>query len=182
MTGSIKNLNPLNHGFIAAENGQTVYFAASAVWAHDYPHLTVGQAVSFDLLDCRSPKAINVYLFEGRHVLHGPEPDGPVELRFAGFDQANGVRTFHFQAFIDGKELRIRRYCGHDALWKTPRWHPGRPRALLALGDGRTGTSLTETASLALNEKNILAFVESRRVPKRKAFRRQGHFGALNSR
>ena len=94
MTGSIKNLNPVNRsGFIKAEDGQTVYFAASAVWEHDYPLLAVGQAVSFDLLDGERPMAINVHLFEGRHVqLQPKKPNGPVELRFVGFDQANSMR------------------------------------------------------------------------------------------
>jgi cold shock CspA family protein len=87
MTGSIKNLNPVNRsGFIKGEDGKAVYFAASAVWEHDYPFLTVGQAVSFDLLDGQRPMAINVHLYEGRHIqLQPKKPDGPVELRFVGF-------------------------------------------------------------------------------------------------
>jgi cold shock CspA family protein len=108
MTGSIKNLNSVNRsGFIKAEDGKAVYFAASAVWEHDYPSLTVGKAVSFDLLDGQRPKAINVHLYEGGRVqLQPKKPNGPVELRFVGFEQANSIRTFHFQAIVAGKETR----------------------------------------------------------------------------
>jgi cold shock CspA family protein len=178
MTGSIKNLNPLNHsGFITAENGQTVYFAASAVWAHDYPYLTVGQAVSFDLLEGQRPKAINVHLYEGRHVrLQLKKPEGRVELRFIGFDQTNTVRTFRFQAFIDGKE--VREYAVTADITLFGKYHIGIQEgpALCSRLVAGLATSLTERTSLALTEKDILAHVESRRVPKRKAFRRRGRF------
>ena len=84
--GSIKNLN-FEHrsGFITAEGGKNVYFAASAVWEYDYSFLTVGQLVSFDLLDGQWPKAVNVHLFEGRHTTNARDTPqghcGPQKLR-----------------------------------------------------------------------------------------------------
>ena len=70
MIGRIKNLSATSRsGFIQAENGQTVYFAGSEVWEHDFPFLAVGQAVSFELQAGHWPKASNVHLFEDRHLL-----------------------------------------------------------------------------------------------------------------
>jgi cold shock CspA family protein len=176
MTGSIKNLNPVNRsGFINAENGQTVYFAASAVWEHDYPFLTVGQAVSFDLLDGQKPKAINVHLYEGRRVqLQPKKPDGPPELRFVGFDHANSIRTFHFQAFIAGKETRDYSVTADVTLFG--KYHVGiqeGPALCSRVVLAELATPFTETAPLALTEKDILAHVESRRVPKRRVPKRK---------
>src|SRR5215472_5589387 len=179
MTGSIKNLNPVNRsGFIKAEDGQTVYFAASAVWEHDYPFLSVGQAVSFDLLNGQRPRAINVHLYESLHVqLQPKKPDGPVGLRFVGFDQANSIRTFHFQALIAGKETRDYSVTADVTLFG--KHHVGiqeGPALCSRLVMAELATSFAETASLALTEKDILVHVESRRVskrrvPKRKRFR-----------
>jgi cold shock CspA family protein len=179
MTGSIKNLNPVNRsGFIKAEDGQTVYFGSSAVWEYDYPFLTVGQGVSFDLLDGQRSKAINVHLYEGRHAQPQPKkPNGPVELRFVGFDQANSIRTFHFQAFVAGKETREYSVSADVTLFGKHRVGIQEGPALCSrVVMAGLATSLTETASLALTEKDILAHVESRRTPTRKAFRRRGRF------
>jgi cold shock CspA family protein len=176
MTGSIKNLNPVNRsGFITADDGQTVYFGASAVWEHDYPLLAVGQAVSFDLLDGERPMALNVHLFEGRHVQLQPrKPNGPVELRFVRFDQANSIRTFHFQACVAGKETRDYSVTADVTLFGKHRIGIQEGPALCSrLVMAGLASSLTETASLALTEKDILAHVESRRVPKRRVPKRK---------
>ena len=62
MTGTIKKLIEGRHfGFIRAENGQEVFFHASAVAGNDFASLTVGQAVEFDLeRGDKGPKAANV--------------------------------------------------------------------------------------------------------------------------
>jgi len=105
MIGRIKSLSNRS-GFIYAENGQTVYFTNAAVWEHDFPFLTIGQPVSFELQPGDWPRASNVHLFE-RHAPHVPEKaPGPVQLRYVGFDQANSVRTFRFQAVVSGEQTR----------------------------------------------------------------------------
>ena len=62
MTGTIKKLiSERNFGFIHAENGQDVFFHASAVAQGDFASLTVGQSVHFDLeRGEKGPKAANV--------------------------------------------------------------------------------------------------------------------------
>ena len=62
MTGTIKRLIADRHfGFIRAENGQEVFFHASAVNGADFNSLTVGQEVNFDQeRGDKGPKAVNV--------------------------------------------------------------------------------------------------------------------------
>jgi cold shock CspA family protein len=175
MIGSIKNLN-FGHrsGFITAEGGRSIYFAASAVWEYDYSFLTVGQLVSFDLLDGQWPKAVNVHRFEGRHPTNAREvPQGSTEVRFVGFDQENGVRTFRFQAVICHKEEREFTVTAdmsmfgkhHVVIQEGPALCSRMVAAELAAG--RTGLS-----QLVLTEKDILAHVASRPIPKPRRFRR----------
>jgi hypothetical protein len=105
-----------------------------------------------------------------------------VELRFVGFEHTNTVRTFHFQAFIDGQEVRECAVTADMTLFGKYRIGIQEGPALCSrLVMAGLATSLTETASLALTEKDILAHVESRmvpkrRAPKRKVFRRRGSF------
>src|SRR5690348_16681514 len=109
MIGRIKNMSASSRsGFIQAENGQTVYFAGSEVWEHDFPFLTVGQAVSFELQSGHWPKASNVHLFEDRHMPHIPEnrPEAAIQLRYVGFDQDQQTRSFRFHATVAGEETR----------------------------------------------------------------------------
>ena len=62
MTGTIKKLIPeRKFGFIHAENGQEVFFHASAVAQGGFTSLRVGQAVHFNLeRSDKGPKATNV--------------------------------------------------------------------------------------------------------------------------
>ncbi|HZS49586.1 MAG TPA: cold shock domain-containing protein [Bryobacterales bacterium] len=62
MSGTIKKLiAERNFGFIRAENGQDVFFHASAVQQNGFASLAVGQAVNFDLeRGEKGPKASNV--------------------------------------------------------------------------------------------------------------------------
>jgi CspA family cold shock protein len=62
MTGTIKRLiADRNFGFIRAENGQEVFFHASAVSSNEFHALQVGQEVNFDLeRGEKGPKAANV--------------------------------------------------------------------------------------------------------------------------
>jgi cold shock CspA family protein len=178
MIGRIKNLNEAGRsGFIQAENGQTVYFAGSAVWEHDFPFLTVGQAVSFDLQAGHWPKAANVHLFEGRS-LHEPErSQGSVQLRYIGFEQNEYVRTFRFQAVMSGEQTRdygvtvdLRMFQKHHVgIQEGPALCS---RVLLAhlaaasnCGSQRNGAVLTE--------EDLVAHLASRTVPARKPFRRR---------
>lgn len=62
MTGTIKKLIAERHfGFIRAENGQEVFFHASAVSQNEFDSLRVGQEVNFDLeRGDKGPRAVNI--------------------------------------------------------------------------------------------------------------------------
>jgi len=100
-----------------------------------------------------------------------------------GFDQANGVRTFHFQAFIDSKELR--EYAVTADMTLFGKHHVG-------IQEGPALCSRLVMAGLALHSRKQHRSLLLRKTsshmsnrgeyPKRKAFRRRGRFGALNSR
>ena len=72
MTGTIKSLDVGSaSGVITAEGGLSVGFSPSAVLAYDVPSLALGQVVSFDLEDGRSPKALNVLLQRPPQAVNG---------------------------------------------------------------------------------------------------------------
>lgn len=176
MIGSIKNLD-FEHrsGFITAEGGKNVYFAASAVWEYDYSFLTVGQLVSFDLLDGQWPKAINVHLLEGRHTANEQQKmsQGPTEVRFVNFDEANGVRTFHFQAIICHKEMR--EYAVTADMTMFGKHHVGiqeGPALCSRIVAAELAAGHTDHRKLVLTEAQILAHVASRPIPKPRRYRR----------
>jgi cold shock CspA family protein len=179
MIGRIKNLSATSRsGFIQAENGQTVYFAGSEVWEHDFPFLTVGQAVSFELQAGHWPKASNVHLFEDRHLAHVPEkPQPAIQLRYVGFDQANQVRTFRFHALIAGEPTRDYSVTTDVTLFQ--KHHIGIQEApalcarilLAQLAAAHEPNPKVLHATLA--ENDLIAHLASRTVTVRKPFRRR---------
>ena len=179
MIGRIKNLSATSRsGFIQAENGQTVYFAGSAVWEHDFPFLTVGQAVSFELQAGHWPKAANVHLFEDHHLTHVPEkPQGAIQLRYVGFDQVNHVRTFRFHGVVAGEQTRDLEVTTDVRLFQ--KHHVG-----IQEGPSLCTRILLEQLALSsehrsrpvravLAEQDLVALVASRTVAARKPFRRR---------
>jgi cold shock CspA family protein len=180
MIGRIKNLSATNRsGFIQAENGQTVYFAGSAVWEHDFPLLTVGQAVSFELQSGHWPKAANVHLFEDRHHMsHAQEKaQEAIQLRYVGFDQSGFVRTFRFQGVISGEQTRDYVVTGDVRLFQ--KYHVGIQEGpalcvQLLLAQLELSHELhSNLASAVLGDKDFATLVASRTVAPRKPFRRR---------
>ena len=179
MIGRIKNLSASSRsGFIQAENGQTVYFASSAVWEHDFPFLTVGQAVSFELQSGHWPKAANVHLFEDRHVPQEAEkPEGAIQLRYIGFDQDAHIRTFRFHAIMAGEQTRdyvvttdVRLFQKHHiGIQEGPALCTRILLAQLAASPEQRPQSIRAV----LAEKDLMAYLASRPVTVRKPFRRR---------
>jgi cold shock CspA family protein len=180
MIGRIKNMSASSRsGFIQAENGQTVYFAGSEVWEHDFPFLTVGQAVSFELQSGHWPKASNVHLFEDRHMPHIPEnrPLAAIQLRFVGFDQDQQTRSFRFHATVAGEETRdyvvtadVRLFQKHHVgIQEGPALCARVLLAQLAAANDHRPRSMRAV----LSENDLIAHVASRVVAVRKPFRRR---------
>jgi len=181
MIGRIKNLSASSRsGFIEAENGQTVYFAGSEVWEHDFPFLTVGQAVSFELQSGHWPKASNVHLFEDRHPQHVPESRpqaAPIQLRYVGFNQDQQTRSFRFQVIVAGEPTRdyvvtadVRLFQKHHVgIQEGPALCARILLAQLAASNEQRQRSM----SAVLCEKDLIAHVASRVVAVRKPFQQR---------
>jgi len=104
MMGRIKLLNVGNAGgVIKAENGYTVSFEVSAVLAYDVACLAVGRLVSFDLEGRHGTSAVNVCV-HGLHPLPADAPKRPASLRYVGFDQAKGIRSYKFERNWPGED------------------------------------------------------------------------------
>ena len=180
MIGRIKNLSATSRsGFIQAENGQTVYFAGSAVWEHDFPFLTVGQAVSFELQSGHWPKAANVHLFEDRHIPHEPaeKPQGAVQLRYVGFDQDQHTRTFRFHAIVSGEPTRdyevttdVRLFQKHHIGIQEG---PALCARILLSQLAAFPEQRVRPVRAVLSEKDLVAHMATRTVVVRKPFRRR---------
>lgn len=100
MTGTIVQLAPATQsGVIRAEDGSRVLFSASAV-AGGFDTLALGGRVRFDCdRACSQVTAVRAL----------PEPalsDAPLDLRYVGFDQAQNVRHYKFDAIARGQSTR----------------------------------------------------------------------------
>ncbi len=105
MTGRIKNLNVgSDSGFIEAENGLRFHFESCAVLAYDMTYLAVGQLVTFDLEAGGNPKAVNICLQRAHPAAHPEGKRKETTLRYMGFDQTKGIRTYRFERTSMGEE------------------------------------------------------------------------------
>ena len=104
MRGHIQVLNAGSaEGVIQADNGDSISFEFSAVLAYDVACLAVGRWVSFDLEGRDGSSVVNVCL----HRLQ-PSPEGAprfASLRYVGFEQAEGIRSYKFERTRPGEEM-----------------------------------------------------------------------------
>lgn len=106
MTGTIVELTSGRRtGIIRAEDGSRLLFSAAAVLG-EFETLAVGHRVTFDL-DRSMPVGSAV------HILRQPPPSilarkagARLDVRYIGFDQAQGVRKYKFAAVADGQSAR----------------------------------------------------------------------------
>src|SRR5258706_2251215 len=107
MTGRIKNLSAgSGDGFIESENGLRFHFDSCAVLAYDVTYLAVGQLVTFDLEAGGSPRAVNICLQRAHAVAHPEGKRKETTLRYVGFDQTKGIRTYRFKRTSLGEETK----------------------------------------------------------------------------
>jgi len=105
MRGRIKVLNARSsEGVIQADNGDSICFDFSAVLAYDVACLAVGRLVSFDLAGRDGSSAVNVCL---HRIQPFPEraPQRPA-VRYVGFEQAEGIRSYKFERTSPGEEMK----------------------------------------------------------------------------
>jgi hypothetical protein len=92
-------------GRIRAEDGSRIAFDLAGILAYDVGRLCVGHSVTFDV-DKRAATAINV----SREQETPPLPDkrgAEAQLRYMGFEQTGGVRTYRFERAASGEPTRV---------------------------------------------------------------------------
>jgi len=174
MTGTIKSLDSVSSsGVIAAADGLVVGFRPSAVLAYDVPSLAVGQAVSFDLEGERHPQAVNVCVQRAPHALNGPGRCLEItRLRYLGFQQEGGVRSYRFELFTPGEAKAMFTVTGELALFL--KHHVGLQEGpvlclhLLAAELDLAGTAAGTPVHCSLTDREMLAYLATRPVPRAK--------------
>src|SRR5713226_431749 len=170
MTGRIKNLSAgSDSGFIEAENGLRFHFDSCAVLAYDMTYLAVGQLVTFDLEAGGNPKAVNICLQRSHQATHTEGKRKETTLRYVGFDQTKGIRTYRFERTAIGEETETFVVTTDMALFT--KHHIGIQEgpalclhllvAELEAAGGANGVRLQCT----LSERHMQAYLASRPVP-----------------
>jgi len=174
MTGRIQSLDVASgSGVIMAEDGLIVGFCSSAVLAYDIPTLAIGQAVTFDLQDGRRPKAHNVYVQWASQAVNAKEKSPQVTgLRYLGFEHRGNIRVYLFEGLAPGMEKRTFTVNADLALFT--RHHVGMQEGpalslhLLVEELDAEGTAVQASFKCSLSDREMLAHVASRPVPRTK--------------
>ncbi|MFB3777325.1 MAG: hypothetical protein ACE141_06925 [Bryobacteraceae bacterium] len=122
MTGTIVGLAASSRtGTIRSQDGARLSFSAAGVLG-DFDALAVGHPVSFELERAPSRNTA-VRVFREPLGTGGPakKPDGSVDLRYVGFEQAGSIRSYRFDALASGHVVQqfvvnvdltlMRKYC-----------------------------------------------------------------------
>ena len=103
VTGTIVGLaGTTRTGTIRSRDGSRLTFSAAGVLG-EFESLAVGHLVSFDL-DRAHPHHTAVRVFREPFGVHAPGKtmEAPPDLRYTGFHQAEGVRSYCFDAVAPG--------------------------------------------------------------------------------
>jgi len=107
MTGTIVGLaGNIRTGTIRSREGSRLTFSAASVLG-DFDTLAVGHLVSFDL-DGVQPRLTAVRVFREPLVPHRPDYKlgASPDLRFTGFHQTEGIRSYCFDAVATGRQAQ----------------------------------------------------------------------------
>lgn len=162
MTGIIVALAGTRRtGTIRAEDGSYMVFSAATVLG-DFESLTLGDRVTFDA--DRSPShqtAVRVFREPFSPGTYAATHGGCPDLRYAGFDQANNIRSYRFDAVSAGKSVR---HCITVDLGLLLKHHIGVQEAP-ALCLRKLATDLKDAPNSGqhqLGDSDLEAFVTSR--------------------
>ena len=169
MSGRIKNLSAGSaSGLIEGENGRRYHFDSWSVLVCDVTYLGVGQLVTFDLEAGSNPDAVNICLQRMHPLLHAQRKRKETTLRYFGFDQTMGIRTYRFERPSVGEETEKFAVTTDVALFT--KHHIGiqeGPALCLHLLMVRLGDAAGHTAALqcSLTEEHLLTYLASKPVP-----------------
>ena len=188
MTGRIKSLDVAGgSGVISAEDGSIVGFRPSAVLAYDIPTLAIGQAVSFDLEDGRSPKALNIYVEWASQTVNAREKRSQItRLRYVGFEHRGNTRAYLFERVTAGEKKRTFAVDADLALFA--KHHVGMQEGpalclhLLVEELDAEDTLARTSFQRSLSDREMLAYLANRPTPRAKhGFKRAPHASGVTS-
>src|SRR5256885_10196896 len=169
MTGRIKNLiDGSDCGVIEAENGLRFHFDSCAVLAYDVTYLAIGQLVTFDLEAGGNPKAVNICLQRSHAPAHTEGKRKETTLRYVGFDQTKGIRTYRFERTSVGVETETFAVTTDMALFT--KHHigiqegPGLCLHVLVIGLETPPVNGPKLAC-SLTEEHMLTYLASKPIP-----------------
>jgi len=154
-------------GTILGEDGVRVRFNSDAVVAHDVMRLEAGKAVIFDLSAHQRSWAVNVSLQHVPNAQPGKSRELPM-LRYMGFEQAEGVREYHFQRILPGEVAAHFIVTGEVALFTRHRvaLQEGPSLCLVRLNaelDRATGATVPgPVVQCCLGERDMLQYLDTR--------------------
>lgn len=175
MTGRIKTLSAGSaSGFITAQDGVSVYFHSSAVLEYDIAALSVGQLVTFDLVNGHYPRAANVCVQRHPHVPGAQEKrQEAVQLRYLGFDQTGSTRVYRFQRASPGEQTATFIVTADLALFRNHRVGmqegPALCMQILAAELAGPASILLPPLQRALTNEHMLTYLASRPASVRKS-------------
>jgi len=171
MIGRIKSLSTGNaSGLIEGENGLRFHFDSWSVLAYDVSYLAVGQLVTFDPEVGSDANAVNICLQRSHQLPHGEKKQKETTIRYMGFDQTMGIRTYRFERGSIGEQTEKFAVTTDTALFA--KHHVGiqeGPILCLHLLTVRLADPANETIALqlpfSLTEEHLLTYLASKRVP-----------------
>lgn len=171
MNGYIKTLS-IGHasGFIAADDGLTLFFQSSAVMEYDVACLAVGQLVTFDVEEGASPKVMNVSVRKSHPAPSPADKSGKaVFLRYLGFEQSGGARSYRFERISAAEDKKTFLITAEMSLFL--KHHIGIQEGpalclhLLSEALGKQGPTEASSSRSWLTDTDMLAHIASRPVP-----------------
>lgn len=187
MTGRIYKLDHANTaGSIKGENGQIIPFDFSVVLAYDVACFGVGQIVTFELRSEGHHHAVDVSVRKLNVRSDTKEKlEEQLRLRYLGFDQQGGVRSYRFEQILRGEENKTFTVTSELALFT--KHHVGMqegPAICLQLLSTQLASGETEQRRLncSLADQDMVAHLVRQPAPaaKHHAKRFLGAAGATN--
>jgi hypothetical protein len=162
MRGRIQVLNVgRTAGVIQADSGDSMRFEFSAVLAYDVAFLAVGRVVTFDVEGRDGSSVVNICLYRP-HASPEGAPRRPASLRYVGFEQAKGLRSYKFERTPAGEEMTTTVVVTTDMTLFT------RHRVQLQEGPGlclrllETESADGRESAFTLTEKDLITFLAAR--------------------
>jgi cold shock CspA family protein len=161
-------------GVIRSDEGGSFDFGAAAVLAYDVASLAAGKLVSFEADGSSPPKAVNVSVQQSAATHFSDDTYRDIRrLRYMGFDQLGGIRTYRFERFTPGQQTEHFSLDTDVALFSQHkvRLQEGPVLCLHMLTSALGAAGAGEACPCSVTEQHFLDFLASRPAPPAKGLR-----------